>query len=190
METPSGLVTGTRVSRRDYRIRLTDPSIIRLEYPVEAHGRLWACSYVELGSPGLPHAVIPYPGLGLKSMDELRGLGRDLRWNPAFPKGANVNFCDVTGTDQITELTFERGVEDFTYACGTGTGSVVLALTLLEQVSGRDVEVSVPGGRLYVTIDRTEAGVEAIWLTGPTNTVCEGEVRDEDLPALTHTSIV
>ena len=52
VETPSGLVTGTRVSRRDYRIRLTDPSIIRLEYPVEAHGRLWACSYVELGSPG------------------------------------------------------------------------------------------------------------------------------------------
>ena len=190
VETPSGLVTGTRVSRRDYRIRLTDPSIIRLEYPVEAHGRLWACSYVELGSPGLPHAVIPYPGLGLKSMDELRGLGRDLRWNPAFPKGANVNFCDVTGPDQITELTFERGVEDFTYACGTGTGSVVLALTLLEQVSGRDVEVSVPGGRLYVTIDRTEAGVEAIWLTGPTNTVCEGEVRDEDLPALAHTPIV
>ena len=100
---------------------------------------------------------------------------------PRFPKGANVNFYDVTGPDQVTELTYERGVEDFTYACGTGTGSVVLALTLTGQVSGKDVSVSVPGGTLRVTIDREGSSIKAIWLTGPTNVVCTGEVRDEEL---------
>lgn len=114
-------------------------------------------------------------------MEEMRELGRELRWAPAFPKGANVNFCDITGPDQVTELTYERGVEDFTYACGTGTGSAVLVLTLTGRVSGENVEVSVPGGRLRVTIDREGDAVKAIWLTGPTNIVCEGEVRDEDL---------
>ena len=177
VETPSGLVTGQRIDRRSYRIRLTAPTVIDLDRPVEALGRVWPCAYVELGSPGLPHAAVPCPGLSGKTMDGLRDLGRALRSHPAFPKGANVNFYDITAPDQIVELTYERGVEDFTYACGTGTGSVVLALTLLGQVSGKDVAVSVPGGTLRVTIE----GQETIWLTGPTNVVCQGEVLDEDL---------
>ena len=181
VESPSGLVAGTRIDQRNYRIRLTDPTVIRLDCPVESQGEAWACSYIELGTPGLPHAAVPYPGLAQKTMDELRELGRSLRWNPAFPKGANVNFYDLAAPDHLVELTFERGVEDFTYACGTGTGSVVLALTLMGKVSGRDVAVSVPGGTLRVTIDRDGETVNAIWLTGPTNIVCEGEVRDEDL---------
>ena len=181
VETASGLVTGRRIDQRNYRIRLTDPTVIRLDYPVEAAGKPWPCSYIELGDPGLPHAVVPYPGLRDKTMDELRSLGRSLRWHPAFPKGANVNFYDVVGPDQVVELTYERGVEDFTYACGTGTGSTVLALTLKGLVSGEDVAVSVPGGTLHVTVAREGAAVKSLWLTGPTNTVCTGEIRDEEL---------
>lgn len=181
VETASGIVTGKRIDQRNYRIRLTDPTVIRLDYPVEAAGKPWPCSYIELGDPGLPHAVVPYPGLKDKTMDELRTLGRSLRWHPAFPKGANVNFCDVTGPDQVVELTYERGVEDFTYACGTGTGSMVLALTLKGLVSGEDVVVTVPGGTLQVTVDREGTTVKSLWLTGPTNIVCTGEIRDEEL---------
>ena len=181
IESPSGLVTGTRIDQRNYRIRLTDPSVIDLDRQAAALGQTFPCSYIELGTPGLPHAIVPCPGLGKLTMDGLRELGKTLRWNPAFPKGANVNFYEITAPDQITELTYERGVEDFTYACGTGTGSVVLALTLLGKVSGKNVTVTVPGGTLRVTIDRDGSAVKAIWLTGPTNIVCEGEVHDEDL---------
>lgn len=181
VETPSGIVTGRRIDRRNYRIRLTDPGVIRLDYPVEALGRSLECSYVELGVPGLPHAAVPCPGLGEMTADQLRELGRTLRWHPAFPKGANVNFYDITGPDRLVELTYERGVEDFTYACGTGTGSVVLVLTLMGKVSGRDVAVSVPGGTLRVSVDREGEAVKALWLTGPTNFVCEGEILDESL---------
>lgn len=181
VESPSGLVTGRRIDRRNYRIRLTDPSVTDLDRPVEALGRTWPCSYIELGTPGLPHAVVPYPGLSRMTMADLQALGKALRWSPAFPRGANVNFYEITAPDRIRELTYERGVEDFTYACGTGTGSVVLALTLMGRVSGQDVAVSVPGGELRVTIDRDGEAVKAIWLTGPTNIVCEGEVRDEEL---------
>ncbi len=181
VETPSGIVTGRRIDRQNYRIRLTDPTVVRLDAPVEALGRRWPCSYVELGTPGLPHAAVPYPGLADTPMDRLRELGKTLRWHPAFPKGANVTFYDLTGPDRLVELTYERGVEDFTYACGTGTGAVVLALTLMGAVSGRDVEAKAPGGTLHLTVDREGEAVKALWLTGPTNLVCEGEVLDESL---------
>ena len=181
VETPSGIVTGTRIDQRNYRIRLTDPTVIDLDRPAEALGKTWPCSYIELGTPGLPHAVVPYPGLANITMDELRELGKALRWSPAFPKGANVNFYDIIAPDQLVDLTYERGVEDFTYACGTGTGSTVLALTLLGKVSGSDVSASAPGGTLRVTVDRDGERIQNLWLTGPTNIVCEGEVQDEDL---------
>ena len=181
VETPSGLVTGWRINARNYRIRLTDPSVIELNCPVEICGESCECSYVELGCPGLPHAVVPVPGLGQKSMDEMRELGKTLRWHSAFPKGANVNFYDITDPDKLTLLTYERGVEDFTFACGTGTGSTVLVLTLMKKVSGREVEVRSPGGTLRVSVDREGEQIENLWLTGPTNLVCEGEILDEEL---------
>ena len=181
VESPSGIVRGERIDRRNYKIRLTDPSVTRLENAVEALGRTWPCSYIELGNPGLPHAVVSYHGLAECPAEQLRELGRALRWNQAFPKGANVNFYDLLGPDRIRLLTYERGVEDFTYACGTGTGSTVLALTLLGKVSGENVEAVSAGGTMYVTISRTENGTTGIWLTGPTNLVCSGEVLDDEL---------
>lgn len=177
VETVSGFVEGRRVDRRNYRIRLTDPTVVKMDETVEALGRYWPCAYVELGSPGLPHAVVHCTDLAEKTPDALRDLAKALRWSPSFPKGANVNFYDVTGENQVRELTYERGVEDFTLACGTGSGATVLVLTRRKEVSGQDVEVSVPGGTLRVTV---EDGT-TLWLAGLTNFVCEGEVMDEEL---------
>ena len=81
------------------------------------------------------------------------------------------------------ERTYERGVEDFTYACGTGTGSVVTVLTLLGKVSGKNVQVDMTGGRLVIDVERDAAGrVADLYLTGPTNIVCKGRITDETLP--------
>ena len=184
VETTAGIVTGERIDRRLYRVRLNDPTTVRLDCPVEVDGAAWPCAYVELGNPGLPHAVVPYPNLREADETQLRELGRKLRWHPAFPKGANVNFYELLGPDHLYERTFERGVEDFTYACGTGTGSVVAVLTLLGRVSGRNVRVDMTGGTLIIDAERVQSHIAGLFLTGPTNVVCQGEVTDEDLPAL------
>ena len=181
VETTAGIVTGRRMDRRLYRIRLNDPTTIRLDSPVEVNGVTYDCSYVELGDPGLPHAVVPYADLRHADEHELRELGRAIRWNKAFPKGANVNFYEIIGEDHIFERTFERGVEDFTYACGTGTGSVVAVLTLQGRVSGHGVQADMTGGRLVIDAERVHSRIESLYLTGPTNVVCRGEVTDEDL---------
>lgn len=217
IETTAGIVTGKRIDKQLYRIRLNDPSEIETHKKLilddkfdfwthTAYGDLIAesdveefaveCSYVVLGDPGIPHLVVEYKdnvaalcgSEHLKDADEsiLRELGRALRWNSALPKGANVNFVEVTGDNEVFERTFERGVEDFTYACGTGTGSAGIALTLLGKVNGSDIHFTVAGGLLTVDveeIDETDDGVSVhgLFLTGPTNVVAKGEVTDESL---------
>ena len=181
VETTAGLVTGTRIDARNYRIRLNDPSVIKLEYPLEVGGKVYAGAYVELGNPGLPHGVVPMKDLSSIPEHELREVGRALRWHEGYPKGANVNFCEVIAPDCIRIKTFERGVEDFTLACGTGSGSTAAVLTLLGQVTGEEVRVISDGGELRVTVELEGNTVKNLWLTGPTNIVCEGDVLDEDL---------
>jgi len=181
IETTAGIVTGQRITQRQYRIRLNDVTTMQLHSSVEIDGIHYTCSYVELGDPGIPHAVVPYANLQQAEESELRELGRKLRWHNAFPRGANVNFYEITGEDTVYERTFERGVEDFTYACGTGTGSTVAVLTLQGKVSGSGVKVNMTGGQLVIDAVREDSRITDLYLTGPTNIVAKGEVTDEDL---------
>ena len=181
VETTAGLVTGRRNDRSHYRVRLNDPTILRPDFPVEVDGVTWPCAYVELGSPGLPHAAVPFPGLREADEAQLRDLGRKLRHHPAFPRGANVSFYERTGEDLLYARTFERGVEDFTCACGTGAGSVAAVLTLRRAVSGHTVRVKMPGGELVIDVEREGDRITDLYLTGPTNIVCKGEITDEEL---------
>ena len=182
VETTAGLVTGWRVDRRLYRVRLNDPCNMRLDGKAEVDGATYDCAYVELGNPGIPHAAVPMKDLKNFDTQTLFRLGRKLRFYKDFPKGANVNFYEIIGPDHVYERTYERGVEDFTYACGTGTGSVVTVLTLLGKVSGKNVRVDMTGGTLYIDVERDGNGhVSDLFLTGPTNIVCKGEITDEAL---------
>ena len=200
IETTAGIVTGKRIDKRLYRIRLNDPSLIELDKALDIDGRGIRCSYVLLGDPGLPHIVVDYPSqlADLCGAEHLRDadrqklfeLGRRLRSHKALPKGANVNFVELIAEDELDELTFERGVEDFTYACGTGTGSSVAALTLKGRVSGSNVKVNMRGGVLYIDVEEVDeisegdisrTMIHGLYLTGPTNVVCKGDVTDEEL---------
>ncbi len=184
VETTAGLVTGRRIDRVHYRIRLNDPSVTDLHRRVRAAGREFDCAYLELGDPGIPHAVVLSEDAVDRDPDELRRLGRELRFASAFPKGANVNFVSLCGKDEVRAVTYERGVEDLTLACGTGCGSIAAALTLLGFVSGQDVSIAMPGGKLSVSLTAENGRVRDIFLTGPTCLVFEGDVPDDE-PGLT-----
>ena len=181
IETTAGLVTGWRISERIYKVRLNDPSVMELDRRVDIDGREYSCCYVELGDPGIPHAVLlmdNYDGVNRK---ELAALGSKLRFAKEFPKGANVSFVKKLGENSLQAITFERGVEDFTLACGTGCGSIVSSLTLLGLVDGNNVSVKMPGAELSVTVCVEKGTVKDIFLSGPTCMVCSGEVLDEDM---------
>ncbi|MGN0680805.1 MAG: diaminopimelate epimerase [Candidatus Fimisoma sp.] len=181
IETTAGIIYGQRIDKRMYRVRLNDPSVIIPHMKIDVDGREYECAYVELGDPGLPHVAVPVINLREYDESELFRLGRKIRNHPEFTKGANVNFYEITGPDRIYERTYERGVEDFTYACGTGTGSVVTILTLRGAVSGKKVRVEVAGGELIIDAEREGKKIKNLYLTGPTNIVAKGEVTDEEL---------
>ena len=175
IETLSGTVTAWRVNTVQYRVRLNDPSVIQLNKSILVDNNLIICDYVELGSPGLPHAVVEFPKLDHISDDKLRSLGATLRHAPEFPKGANVNFWRRIDDDSFEVRTFERGVEDFTLACGTGCGSTAAALTLHGLCSGKNVHLLCRGGELILNVTRCGDSISDIMMTGPTRVVFRGE---------------
>ena len=176
VETVSGTVTGRRITPTLYRVRLNDPSLMDLHRPVSVCGRVCDCAYAELGVPGLPHAVLLLPELEDMDRGALFALGRALRHAPEFPRGANVSFVKPLGADAFRAVTYERGVEDFTLACGTGCGTAAAALTLRGLASGRDVRFLMPGGELSISLTIENGAACDIYLTGPTAVVYEAEL--------------
>ena len=106
-----------------------------------------------------------------------------LRHDPSFPKGANVTFYELEGPGRVFLRTFERGVEDFTWACGTGTGSAVLTLALRGLVRG-GADAEMRGGVLRVDVDMAGGKVRNLWLTGPTVVAARGELTEEGLAGI------
>ena len=176
VETTAGLVTGYREAGGLWRVRLNDPGNARLDMAVTAGGREYRCAYVELGCPGIPHAAVALPEDA--DTGALRALGRELRFHAAFPRGANVNFYEIKARDRIRLKTYERGVEDFTYACGTGTGATVWALHALG-LTESSVTAEMEGGTLRVDLEYEGDRLKNLWLTGPAAVTAKGELTDE-----------
>ena len=168
----AGLVTARRIDGTRYEVRLNDPSVVDLHREAEGED----CAYIELGRPGLPHAVVQVPPTAFGDPDALRERGRTLRRSAAFPRGANVSFVCPAGPGRVRAITFERGVEDFTLACGTGCGAIAVTLLLRGQLPGGAVEIDMPGGRLSVKLRRAGDTARDLLLTGPTAVVTEGTI--------------
>lgn len=164
VETMSGLVRGRRVSENRYRVALNLPTCVDLH-------RAEDCAYVELGDPGLPHAVQAVPGLAAMDPEVLRELAVSLRHHPAFPKGANVNFYDVTAANRISILTYERGVEDYTLACGTGSAACAVVLSQRGLLPDGRLQVVSRGGILEVGVKREGGAITELTLEGPAETL-------------------
>jgi len=122
---------------------------------------------------GSPHHVVLTEALPGSNFVQ---VAREIRNSNAYKQeGVNVNF--VKNTDGILQMrTFERGVEDETYSCGTG----VTAAALAAYHSGLLVENTIPvktrGGNLKVSFQNDNAGFKNIWLTGPAANVFKGEI--------------
>lgn len=177
IETVAGIVYGYRIDNSLYRIRLNNPSVLDLRRRILISDIPFTVSYVELGSPGIPHAVVELLEDRFPTIESLKSLAKQIRNHNSFPKGANVNFYKIIDQTHISLITYERGVEDFTYACGTGTGATVLVLNLLGLVNN-SVSVYMRGGTLLINLEKEADQLMNLWLTGPTNVVAKGEVTD------------
>jgi diaminopimelate epimerase len=109
---------------------------------------------------GVPHFVVPV----LEFRDLPLDVCRTLRRHQAFgAAGANVALLRAKSSTEADAVTYERGVENFTAACGTG--AVAAALALGKAASGV-FDVRMPGGDLRIKIseDRPMLSGPAIFL--------------------------
>ena len=96
-------------------------------------------------------------------------LGKHIRFDPALqPAGANVNFVHRNEDDSLTVRTFEKGVEEETLACGTGSIASAIVSHRLGRTESNPTCIHMPGGDLYVG---WEGAVD-----NPINLYLEGEV--------------
>ena len=160
VEADAGLVPGWRLGESQYRVKLNNPTTVDLDRTPDA-------AYVELGNPGLPHAVMEVPGLTWDRKPELYNTAKALRHHPAFPKGANANLYCWIGENTGRIATFERGVEDYTLACGTGCGSTATVLWTKGLLPGGHLTLENAGGTLEVTVSGENGKVDSLILEGP-----------------------
>jgi diaminopimelate epimerase len=123
---------------------------------------------------GSPHYVI--------FKDDLTNLdiiseAHKIRYSERFKKdGVNVNFVSSIKNEH-TMRTYERGVENETLACGTGTVAVAIAIAEKNNysVTHQQYIIKAPGGTLKVTFDRNSKDLFTnVWLEGPVKKVFSG----------------
>ena len=102
--------------------------------------------------------------------------GYEIRNSEPYKKeGINVNFVSKISENEVFVRTYERGVEDETYSCGTGV--TASCLTFMNEFGVGEVSVKTLGGNLKVYAEKHETGFRNIWLEGPAEYVFEGKFK-------------
>ena len=95
---------------------------------------------------GVPHCV--YEVEDVDSIDLIE-IARPIRNEKRFREGTNINFYDLKDGN-IRMRTYERGVEDETLACGTGTVAVALSYRKYHEEK-TELDIQTPGGLMNVS---------------------------------------
>jgi len=170
-ETMAGVIGAEFLGDR-VRLRMSEPHSLALNETLPVNERDLTIHSL---NTGVPHAVVFVDDL--ETID-VRGDGAALRYHERFaPRGTNANFVRVTGSGRISIRTYERGVEDETLACGTGTVAGALIHHLLHGTPS-PIDVLVRGGdTLTIGFAQTAGGAfTEVTLAGPGDFVFDGTV--------------
>ncbi|MCE7863816.1 MAG: diaminopimelate epimerase [Bacteroidetes bacterium CHB5] len=155
-----------------HEAELLNNGIVRLKMnPVTSVVKTGTYYFINTGSP---HHLQFVPDVEkINVIDE----GRKIRYSEAYkPTGTNVNFIQLLNNNTIFVRTYERGVENETFSCGTGVTAAALAASWHGYTS--PVHVKVKGGELDVAFQTGQAGTfHEIYLIGPAKMVFEGTLE-------------
>ena len=124
---------------------------------------------------GSPHFVLVKKDI--ENLDVFNE-GRTIRHWPDFaPGGANVNFIEMIDKNEIAVRTYERGVENETLSCGTGSVASAITSYFIHRPDKSSYTIHTRGGKLKVSFQPGENNsFTDIWLEGPAEYVFKGEV--------------
>ncbi len=175
METLAGIIMA-EAQGEIATVKLSNPRDYKENISIPVAGKSIKASFI---NTGVPHTVIFVKNL--ENTDVLK-LGKLIRYHKIFsPKGTNVNFIEKISSDLVAIRTYERGVEDETKACGTGSvaAAFVAYRNFNPTVTNKEcakIRVKTRSGEiLKVTFDIKAGSVNNVWLNGSAKFIAKGE---------------
>jgi diaminopimelate epimerase len=138
----------------------------RPTYSLEVAGRTVEVSALSMGNP---HAVQLVPDVDSAPVAEQGPL---IEAHALFPRRVNAGFMQVLDRGRVRLRVYERGAGE-TLACGTGACAAAVA-GIQRGLLDSPVRVSTRGGDLVI---RWAGEGRPVWMTGPAQTVFEGEIE-------------
>ncbi len=181
--------SGNFISEKEIKFNLSDPEKTKLNFKVKAGNQLINANYIDTGSP---HIVIYIdeilvnpnnPKLFYSNVDDVpvSVFGKEIRNLPEFsPCGVNVNFIQ-TENDYLKIRTYERGVEEETLACGTGSVASALISSAVKNFSSPVTLITRGNDKLFVDFKTEKNNFSKVSLTGPAKEIFVGEIQNSFL---------
>jgi diaminopimelate epimerase len=162
-------VTGERV-----KLEMPAPSAAELDYPLQVEGETLTVSSITVG---VPHVVTWVEDL---TACPVVTLGRAIRYHERYsPAGTNANFLQPVEDGALAIRTYERGVEDETLACGTGSVASAL-IAALKGLVPSPAGLRTRGGELLrIYFERQGQGFGHVFLEGDAKVIYEGRLWKE-----------
>lgn len=154
-----------------YMATIKEPLISLQMQPVRTIQNMNEDWVLDTGSPHYVHFAEDIERI------ELLPYARSIRYSSQFPEGINVNIVERKSDNTLAMRTYERGVEDETYSCGTGVVAAALAYHHQSKSNQSHFYIQTKGGEFEVGFQYQDGFYSHILLIGRAEFVYQGEYR-------------
>ena len=172
-ETQSGVIRAEVTSGR-VKLEMPEPTTPELDYRLKVEEETFSVSSITVG---VPHVVIWVTDLETSPVFK---VGQAIRFHQRYsPAGTNVNFVEQLDDGMFAIRTYERGVEEETLACGTGSVATALIAATKGMAASPTVLHTRGGKELKVYFERSGDDFQSVFLEGDARVIYEGRLWNE-----------
>jgi diaminopimelate epimerase len=172
-ETKAGIYE-SEILESGVKVRMSNPADVRINFLLRLEDGVYTVCFA---NSGVPHVVFFVEDL---ERTDIINLGGQTRYHDNFqPAGTNANFVRIKSEREIDIRTYERGVEDETLACGTGSiASAVLSALLGKTISPVAVRTA-SGSALTIHFELDDGEAKNVHLEGDARIIYAGELEED-----------
>ena len=163
-------IVKSKCNKKEVNLEMQNSVILDRDFSLMIDNKHYDFTYIDSGVPHVVCFVDKVNDIDVKK------LGAKIRNHPYFqPHGVNVDFAELKDNNNIKVRTYERGVEDETYACGTGAIAVAIAANL--QFSKKNpISIVFEYGTIIISFDIVDKKAINVKLTSVVNYAYSGKI--------------